>query len=298
MKKLVRDVELSEEASNTLAKELLTRLRGKERVAILFCGASEGVARHLETVLRLANEKINAVVVNGDYASNMLLPYISEGLEASIVLTSPHSIGCLNRVAYTSRILGLDTLLIAPRPLPLASGPLQQVLEGSIEIEASMYRLTVSLASIKLGLAMNSDVKRIKRLENEVSVASVVEDMIKVYSKTVEDVEKCRTVVVTHSLLSVGEELGELGYIYTTVDKASMVWQAIPEATALFYTSAEEHIVREELAHTLRVRTQPKHVVHVRINTDPLTAPIYGLIMAHYIKLHKAIFASNTHISQ
>ncbi|MEM1608623.1 MAG: hypothetical protein QXG81_05070, partial [Ignisphaera sp.] len=73
------------------------------------------------------------------------------------------------------------------------------------------------------------------------------------------------------------------GYLYTTVDKLHKLIM-IARSVGIFYTTAEEHIVRETIINVKRLAMQ-KSFVEIKVNTDPFTAPLYGLIIASYISL-------------
>uniref|UniRef100_A0A7J2U268 SIS domain-containing protein n=1 Tax=Ignisphaera aggregans TaxID=334771 RepID=A0A7J2U268_9CREN len=280
-------MEKSEKISEIIVDMLASKLLGKKSIAIMYCGAVEGVARHLETILRISLGETNIIAISGDYAHNMLLPYISDFVEYTILLSSSRSQGCVNRVRQTLRLLGADLLTLLSKPLQESASYAIAEYKDTIEIDENLYRLSINLANIKLGLRIGAESRRIKRMEGETQISNIAKDVLEAYSKAVEATERCSIVVTTHSLLSIGEELSDIGYLYTTVDKVDM-YTRFADSIALFYTTAEEHIVREVLT-SIRAHPAYKHITYVKINTDPLTAPLYGLLLALYMRLKKLI---------
>lgn len=259
----------------------------------MYCGAVEGLARHLETILRISLGKANIMTMSGDYFHNTLLPYISDFVEHALLFSSPQSQGCVNRVRQALRLLGIDSYALLSKPLHEATGYVVAESGGAMELDDSLYRLAISLANIKLGLRIGAESRRIKRMEGETKLSNIAREVVELYSKAIEAAEKCNMVITTHSLVTVGEELSDLGYLHITVDKMSM-YMRFTNSAALFYTTAEEHIVREALSVT-RAPPTPK-LIHVKINTDPLTAPLYGLILVQYMRLRKTIATEERHV--
>ncbi|MEM0026669.1 MAG: hypothetical protein QXT53_01880 [Ignisphaera sp.] len=243
----------------------------------------EGVARHLESILRISKPGINLLTMHGDYIHNIMLPYVSESIDHAVIFSHSLAISCLQRTYQSLKLLGVDLSAIAPKPISIERS-LKFDEESLIEIDERVYRLATTLASIKLGVKLGGrDIQRIKRMEQEVTLSSIVGDITKKFGEDADKARECDLVTATYSMLSVAEELGDLGYLYTTVDKLHKFIR-IARNVATFYTTAEEHIMREVILSTKRFTTQ-KSFVEIKINTDPFTAPLYGLVIASYISL-------------
>jgi hypothetical protein len=286
---LVRFLEKSERVSEAIFTTLIDKLLGKSSIAIVHCGSVEGVAKHLETLLRISLGRVNVITMNGDYIYNTVLPYMADFIEYALLFSSTRSQGCASRVRQALKLLGIDFYALLPKPIHEVAGYALAEGENVMELDEAVYRLSISLANIKLGLHIGRGLRRVRRMEAETKLSNIAKEVIEFYSNAIEAAEQCNSVIVSQALASVGEELGDLGYLYTTVDRVNTCIKFANYAM-LFYTTSEEHIVREALLAMAKTFPGIK-LVHVRINTDPLTAPLYGLVLALYIRLRKSIAA-------
>ncbi|MEL9940153.1 MAG: hypothetical protein QW632_01585 [Ignisphaera sp.] len=261
---------------------MIGRIGSKKSIAIIYCGSVEGVARHLESILRISRPGTNLLTMHGDYIHNIMLPYVSESIDQALIFSHSLATSCLLRAYQSLKLLGIDLLAVVSKPTGVER-PLKFDEENIIEIDENVYRVATTLASIKIGVELGGSIQRIKRMEQEVTLSSIVGDIIKKFREDADKVRECELIATTHSMLSVAEELGDIGYLYTTVDKLHKLIM-IARSVGIFYTTAEEHIVRETIINVKRLAMQ-KSFVEIKVNTDPFTAPLYGLIIASYISL-------------
>ena len=262
---------------------MIGRIGSKKSIAIIYCGSVEGVARHLESILRISRPGANLLTMHGDYIHNIMLPYVSESIDQALIFSHSLATSCLLRAYQSLKLLGVDLLAVVSKPIGVERS-LKFDEENIIEIDEKVYRVATTLASIKIGVEIGGrNIQRIKRMEQEVTLSSIVGDIIKKFREDADKVRECELVAATHSMLSVAEELGDIGYMYTTVDKLHK-FITIARSVGIFYTTTEEHVVREAIINAKRLAMQ-KSFVEIKVNTDPFTAPLYGLVIASYISL-------------
>lgn len=250
-----------------------------------YCGNTEGLAIHLGTSVRIAKPNINIAIFDGDYCHNVVMPYIAEEVSGALLLSSITGIKCMYRVTQALSVMGINTLSIASVPITSnLKGYIDRLSRGIdvIEIDSSLYRFVVLHLSLRLALELGGrEIARIKRIERELDIGSIVNELIDRYiDKTLLN-KKIGLVSITKSLLPAGEELIDRGIPIALVGRDKIENQ--PQV--LIYTSVEEHIVNEYMVELSRKRDAKPDIRTVKINTDPLTAPLYALILFYAILL-------------
>jgi len=284
-------VENAEKNSDKIFDALINDVGKARSIAITYCGSLEGVTRHLESILRISKPEINVLTMHGDYMHNIILPYLSEYMDYVILFSHSFSTTCLQRVYQSLKLLDTRLSIIISQPLQSLEKFLKKDDNTVVEIDERTYRLSVMLANIKLGTRLcGGNNQRIKRMEQEVMLSNIVNDVIRKYGKFIEKPLEFDLIASTYSLLSVAEELGDIGYMYTVIDRLHN-FVKFANNIVLFYTTAEEHVAREAVLNIKRFSMQ-RNIVEVKINTDPLTAPLYGLIMAYYMHLKRSLYNS------
>ena len=262
-------VEEAEARADLLATHLTSVLRSSARIAVLHGPNCRGLARHLATVIKLCRPDTDVFYMDADYAHNTLLPYIAENLDAVIVLSQ--SLSHLARAATASRLVGLRTLAVTTSVPERVRHAVRGV--ELIELEPESLHLSTLIASIRVGASLGG-AARIERLRRETSFSTVVEDLGRRYGREIDAIRSGFTVVASISMESLAEFLRSRGARALTLAEAA---STLPKRALLAYSSSEEHEVLETAT---RLRAEGSEVAMLRINTDPLTAPIYGIILA------------------
>jgi len=263
-------VELAEERAELLKIRITEVLRSSTRIAVLHGPNCRGLARHLTTVIKLSRPEMDVLYMDADYAHNTLIPYISENLDAVLLLS--HDARSLVRAATASRLLGVRTLAVTQR----LSEQVRRVLEGVelIELEAEVLHLAALIASVRIGASLGS-AARVERLQRETVFSTVVDELGERYAHEVEALREGYTLIASPSMESLAEFLRVRGLTAFTIAEAGGIKSI--ERALIAYTSSEEHEVTDTV---IRLRASGKQLKTLRLNTDPLTAPIYGIILA------------------
>lgn len=280
VERVVKEVEEAEASSNALARAYIAHLSGVSRVAVLYCGCARGVAQHLITTLLLSSTPLNIINMPSDYGCSVAMPYISEHID-SVVLFSCDDVGCLDRSLQALGLCGLKGLAVR------ASGQQRQAKREysgleEVSIRDEYYEVAVLLANLRLGLewGRRSGSARLVRVEGELSLSPVVKELAKRYEREVKELPRCEILAVSDSMLAVGEYVTRRSgrYLVPLTCLAKKLATRLP--TAVISTSAERHVAMEYIFRGLKGSQGTNLVVSVEINTDPLTAPLYGLILA------------------
>ncbi len=271
-----------EETSEKIYRILYNELDKSNNIAVLSCGNSKGLALHLFTILKIAKVNINIFLLDADYAYNILLPYIGEGIDVAILFTDTKSSKCLFRIYQSLLLSGIKTIALIHKVLSEEEKNIAKRYDEYItimEIDRDIYRISILHSNLKLGLMLSKESSaRIKRIARELEMVSIVEELSKKYYREIKELEKCRTILYTKSLQSVGEELSEMGFNSIELPLLKSI-DIIQKPMLIMYTTVEEHIVNELLIEFIRKGINKENVFSIRINTDPLTAPIYGHIL-------------------
>jgi len=278
----VESIKRVEEASEKIYRVLYNELSKANKIAILSCGNSKGLAQHLFTILKIAKTNINIFFLDADYAYNILLPYIGEEIDIAILFTDTKSSKCLFRIYQSLLLSGIKTIALVHRILSEEERNIIKRYDEYItvvEVDRDIYRISILHANLKLGLALSKGSSaRIERIARELEVASIVEELSKKYYREMNELERCRTILYTKSLQSVGEELSEMGFNSIELPLMKNI-DTIQKPVLVIYTTVEEHIVNELLMEFMRKGIGKEDILSIRINTDPFTAPIYGHIL-------------------
>lgn len=279
MEYVVEIAKKAEEFSEIVAIKLKEFFQRDRVTVAIHCGNTEGLAIYLSSVLRIAKPDINIAVLDGDYGYNIVIPYIAEDISSVILLSSAVGTRCMYRVLQALSTIGIETLSIAP--IITASNVKEHLARWGqrlefLEINENIFRLTLLQAFLRLALEIGGrDVARIRRIKGELSLSNIVKELIDRYPIPV-DINR-GMVMITKSLLPAGEELMDKGIPVLVLGK-HMSEEKLP--TLIVCTSVEEHIVNEYMVEIMRKIGGVKIPI-IKLNVDPLTAPIYALILFH-----------------
>ncbi len=278
----MKSVRSVEEVSENIYRVLYKELNKANNIAILSCGNTKGLALHLFTLLKIARTTANVFLLDADYAYNILLPYIGDEIDIAILFTDMRSSKYLPRIYQSLLLNGIRTVALVHRMLSEEGRNMAKRYDEyitSIEIDKDIYRISILHSNLRLGLSISKGSSaRIERMAKELELSSVVDELYRKYEREVEGMGKCRTILYTKSLQSVGEELNDMGF--NTVEIPLVRDMEIVQGPILImYTTAEEHLANELLVELTRKGVNREKILNIRINTDPLTAPIYGHIL-------------------
>ena len=254
---------------------------------LLYCGNSEGLATHLLSTIKISMPKINVAVLDGEYCHNVVLPYVADDVTRVIAVSDIWGSRCIYKVLQTAMLMGIKSIVLMPTALASKVRDSISYESGDldiVEIDSKIYRFTVLHTSIRLALDIALDkVARISRLSRELDMASVVEELVNKYSQDITRALSTDTdsiVAVSRALLPAGEELMERGIEVVVLGRSMPKGKNI---SMLAYTSAEEHTVNEYLVTLMREGVAVPKAKTIKLNTDPLTAPLYALIIFHSV---------------
>ncbi|MCS7111948.1 MAG: hypothetical protein N3D82_03520 [Ignisphaera sp.] len=280
-------VKRSEDSSSKISQELVDHIKKSGNILIAHCGATYGLVQHTTSILKISKPELALMAADGDYTHNVMLPYIAETLDLAIIYSDAVHERAVARLLHSVLINNIRTIFILPNVIYERYRAQWSREFGNIdiiEIDSDIYRLTLLLASLKVGINIGSAVARINRMKDELEISSVVEDVVDRYRDAIEMLKSCRNIIVSKTMLPLGEYLEEHGYNMYVMNAPSRTLLnriATPSETfVLAYSSIEDHIVNEFTMEALRKGFLKERFVDFRINTDPFTAPIYGILIS------------------
>lgn len=249
-------------------------------VLLVYCGNTEGIAYHMYSTLKIAKPSLNVSVFDGDYCYNIVLPYLVEEISSAILISSVLNVSCMYRVVQALLLMGIEAAVITPtltmprfRDYMSKWGQRLRI----IELDNEVYRLSLLQVSLRLALELGGrGIARVKRFEKEVELKSIVSDLVDKYSNIIKLSRSLTPLVVaiTRAILPAGEELMDRGVPIVILGKYT------PEELTpkiLVYTGVEEHMVNEYITKLARKGVKKEELLTIKLNTDPLTAPMYAL---------------------
>ncbi|MEM1542076.1 MAG: hypothetical protein QW101_03305 [Ignisphaera sp.] len=275
----------------------------------MYCGTTRGLATYIGILLKISKPSLNILTLDAEYCHNIVVPYIAEDIDKVVLVSSPASVNCVYRVAQTVSTMGLDTLMFLPTTVAsLIRGRVDVSSEKLeiIEIESTIYRVTVLQTFLRIALYIGGkSVARIRRIEKELELKSIVNELVEKYAHELSMYRDVKHIAVSKALTIVGEELVDRG-VQAFIINESFGIQKIEAPLFLIYTSVEEHIVNEFVLNLVRNGVERSNIMHLRINVDPFTAPIYSIIIMCYImssedkvndKLKASEYGSNMNVT-
>ncbi|RLG76786.1 MAG: hypothetical protein DRO12_03795 [Thermoprotei archaeon] len=284
LSQLLEELQQVERESAKIASELRSSLESldpSEDVIIAYCGAVEGAAKQLELVLKLFMERSSVTVIPADSYAHLLAPYSREAHGFIVLLAEPGSTTCFIKSDIALDLLGLRRIAVTGE----VSSELKKFVRCPriIEVRAP-YTLTLLHAWLRL--ASSSGGVRSRRLERELELGSVVNELLEKYEKVIEcfkGVKGVVEVIYSYAMKSVAEEIKRYAPPNTHVILTPHTYEPQGgDACIALYTSAEEHTIKEKL---VKITQRCGELLHFSIGTDPVTAPLYGAIVLRYIHL-------------
>ncbi len=255
-----------EESSNVLVESLKNVLSSSPRTYLVYEASTQGLARHMRIAIKVAKAGTSVELVDADTFPNVELPYVAEDRVPAVALLK--SFSAVHRVATALRLLGVEHLIVAPQ-LP---HHVKRALRGAnvVELRRDLYALSIVLGSLKLAASLGNN-PRISRIAPELELSpELVEEVRDRFSRL--SLVREKPLLCSSMLEAVCNAASDRGL------KAVPI-RVHPECTdgILVYTSVEDWVASEFVVNYLR-RCPGKRIESVRVNTDPLTAPLYVLI--------------------
>ncbi len=235
---------------------------------------------------------INAFYVQPHELMYYVAPY-NEGRELDILLIATPG-------GLSDLYLLLDQLVLTGHRVALVTEPLPESMKarfGSVELaevqlgRMGLLKLLASLAYSVSKVARSELRRRADRVAGEcLSLAQVADELVEMYS---EELKAIRGVflephIVTYTpTMEPVAEMVSLGYgkslaIMADISSAHLYVDRFARKVLLFTTDVEVYTVRYYLT---KIAERGGKVVEVRVRTDPLTAPLYALLLLYYIDI-------------
>ncbi|HDI02138.1 MAG TPA: hypothetical protein ENF93_00680, partial [Ignisphaera sp.] len=153
-------VSLADTFSSQIAEILKSYFLTNTRILILFCGYTQGLAKHLTTLLKIVDPSKNILIMPADYAHNVLLPYISDDIDLVLLLSSKGAETCLARASSSLAMLGIKSVVLTTN---LPQNYKRYIYTNQlIEIPHNIFRLALLQGWIKLVLELKGSSARIE----------------------------------------------------------------------------------------------------------------------------------------
>jgi len=257
-------------------------------LVIFYCGNAEGLAQHICTTLKIARPSLNIVVFDGEYGHNIVLPYIAYDVSSALLISGVSDISCTYRALQALTLTGVETVAILPTvTTEIVRSYIRRWSQTvhMVEVDSTLYRLSLLHSSLRLALSLaDKDTTRVRRIEKELDIKSVARELIEEHKQVVGLGKKLSSyaVAVSRALLAAGEELIDRGFEVTVIGRHGA--ETLPPKLVV-YTSVEEQVVNEYMTKLTRRGIGRGEITIMKINTDPLTAPLYALIVFHAMML-------------
>lgn len=264
-----------------------------ERLAITYTGSSIIASKIFSHTLRTLTPSANIVEACIDTLTYHVAPY-TEGLGV-IVFAEKGTENSLIRLLDSTYYTGNNVLLITPTPIQMVKNRLRG--QGLIVVNirdkllGEVMLASVSGYEIAKRLRREDEGKlRFNRLGIEVhDYTSIVDELVSIYRLQLEElkenIDKISLIAYTPTMEPVAYlaqklllEKKRLIPLLELTRTISLLEEKLLEKglVLLFSTTVEEYSVKELLFKSMASRAK---VLELKIRTDPLTAPIYGLIL-------------------
>lgn len=228
------------------------------------------------------------LILSADAATYHLLPY-RENLKIILLTTSSRD-NSAYRLMETARLVGHRLLAVSPRP----PEQLERLFEPHIHVELEEGipgALGESMLALKAAYMLAGRRRgRINRLEEEIgSLAAVMREVEERYGEAAGEMAGMAggeltvayTPIMLGPALRIAEIMGGASHAPRLAEASALASQAeIKGSVGLLYTSVEEAAARNLRT---RILKEGLRMIEVGFNTDPLTAQIYGLMVAEMI---------------
>jgi len=268
-------------------------ISGGSNVILTYTGSYSSPATYMTLLLRSIT-KINASLFTPKELTYYIVPY-NEGREARVLIySSIDGLSELNILMDQLRLTGHEFIVVTPTTLPnilSCKMPKEKIILLNLEGKERYWPL---LAHIVSGLAiaklMNVKGVRANRIWNELNnIALIIDSLVSYYEDIVEDIVEFLSrpllITATPTMKAVAEYLA---YSHDIRVKRFLVnaegvrnFVRFINRLLIIETEVEEYSMKEIKGLAL---TTASEIRELKFKTDPLTAPIYGLIIARIIE--------------
>lgn len=276
------------------SSKLVSFLSSNNNVIITYVGSYVSPAKYALLTLRSIT-KLNAYLFRPNELIYYVVPY-DEGRELGIVVFAyPDGLSDLNILIDQVRFTGHDYLIIIPEDLPKVISykvPRDNVV--NLELGKELLRYWILATHLLVGntapkLCSRGGIRSDRLLREVKDVTSVINDLISHYEEDLIAISKFirEPVIVTATptmwgvaeYLALSNDVRSLRLLVPTDQVGKYVSRV--NNVLLINTEVEEYSLRGIRGLSLTAATTVKEL---KLRTDPLTAPIYGLVLARVIE--------------
>jgi hypothetical protein len=276
-----------EESSQVLRRAI----EGRRYVLVTSTGVFRGLGRYLAQLVNSLTSS-NAYYVEPYELTYYIAPY-DENREVDVLVTATPD-------GFPDLYILLDQLVLTGHRVTVLSGTLPEQLKSrfsyvdAVEVpwdELGLLRLVQLLAYSVASLGRRDLQRRVRRVLDEcTSLHTVVEELVERYEEELDALRSAlvRPHVVTYTpTMEVAAQLlvyGSDRSLAVLADPPSVhtYLRRVSRDVVAFTTDVEVYSLRYHLG---RVAELGGRVVELRLRTDPLTAPLYALILVYYVIL-------------
>jgi len=268
-------------------------ISGGSNVILTYTGSYSSPATYMTLLLRSLT-KVNANFFSPKELTYYVVPY-DEGREARILIySSIDGLSELNILMDQLRLTGHEFIVITPTALPNILSckiPKERIIVLNLEGKDRYWPL---LAHIVSGLAiarlMNMKGVRVSRVWNELSnLVPIIDSLVSYYEGVIEDIvdflSQPLLITSTPTMMAVAEYLAYSRDIrvkrFLVNAEGVRNFVRFINRLLIIETDVEEYSMKEIKGLVL---TAASEIKELKFKTDPLTAPIYGLIIARIIE--------------
>ena len=264
------------------------------QLTVTYTGSYSSPAIHMLLLLRSVS-RVEACLFHPKELTYYVVPYNENRGFKTIIYVAPDGFSELGILSDQLRLTGHEFLIITPTTLPkiiqyrLSS---EKVLTLNLSSDEERYWLLLShiINGLAVSKLLNRSGVRPKRLWDELmNVEPVIDNLLSYYDSVVNDVveflEEPTLITSTPTMTAVAEYLAFSREIRTQrflvgIEEVRNFIRFI-NRILLIETEVEEYSIKEIKGLTL---TAASKIMELKLKTDPLTAPIYGLILARIIE--------------
>ncbi|MCS7128448.1 MAG: hypothetical protein RMI83_04155 [Desulfurococcaceae archaeon] len=287
--RLSAEVSKAEEWAKSASRELADYLKSSSNELLLtYSYMGYPAASILYWLLFTLRPDLRTLLMDADTASYYVLAYRSD-LTIVVFTTKPDSAATI-RITDSSRLTGARVMMVSPQPgertrLYMRDALLKTVPTTGSEITTSLWE---ALLAYYTGLNIAQEGRREERLRTIANqgFSVIVEELVEKYLDSVIKALELQEIVITSGKLlepastALAKALKSRG-VDASYTPISLLEPAGNKCVLIVSCSVEDHLVNEK---KLSVAMSGGKILELRLNLDPLEAPIYVLILALYLE--------------
>ncbi|MEM2253896.1 MAG: hypothetical protein QXS06_05240 [Desulfurococcaceae archaeon] len=286
--RLSAEVSRAEEWAKSASRELADYLKSSGNELLLaYSYMGYPAASILYWLLFTLRPDLRTLLMDADTASYYAVAYRSN-LTTVVFTTKPDSAATI-RITDSSRLTGARVIVVSPQPsektrLYMRDALLKTVPATGSEITASLWE---ALLAYYTGLSIAQEGRREERLRTIANqgFSVIVEELVEKYLDSIIKAVEAREVVITSGKLLEPASIAlakalESNGVNANYTPISLLEPASSKCVLIVSCSVEDHLVNER---KLSIAMSGGRALELRLNLDPLEAPIYVLILALYL---------------